>query len=383
MNVLTNEMMSELLNINEETYISLYMPTSRSHPDNLQDPILFKNLVKKLEDSLLKQYSASETTMFLKPFLALENNKEFWNHTLDGLAVLATADTFKTICLPVSTEELVVVADSFHTKPLRRYLQSTERYNVLGLNLHDYVIYEGNRHSLTELVLPPGTPKNINEALGYNLTEKHSTVASYGGAGGESNNMHHGHGGKADEMDIDAERFFRFVSKTINDHYSSHNGLPLILAALPEHHNLFHKVSDNLSLLQGAIDVNPKTVETDELVKLAWKVMAPYYNDKIEKACDAYHEAKSKGMGSDSISEFASAAAVGRVDSLLIEADRQISGKIANDTGSIEKGNLENPETSDLLDEVGELVTKMGGKVMIIPHEKMPTKTGVACVFRY
>jgi hypothetical protein len=56
--------------------------------------------------------------------------------------------------LPVSIKELTVVANSFYTKPLRRYLQSVERYNVLGLNLNDYQIYEGNRHSLTELELP-------------------------------------------------------------------------------------------------------------------------------------------------------------------------------------------------------------------------------------
>jgi hypothetical protein len=31
-------------------------------------------------------------------------------------------------------------------------------------------------------------PKNINEALGYDLTDKHTTVASYGGV--ESNHQH-------------------------------------------------------------------------------------------------------------------------------------------------------------------------------------------------
>lgn len=383
MNLLTNDMMPELLSVNTGTCISLYMPTHRTHPDNLKDPILFKNLVKKLEQSLLQQYSASEATILLQPFVALENNKEFWNHTLDGLAVLGTADTFKTISLPVSTEELTVVADSFHTKPLRKYLQSAERYNVLGLSLHDYHIYEGNRHSLTELALPPGIPKNIKEALGDELTDKHSTVASYDGVGSGSSNMQHGHGGKADEVDIDAERFFRFVAKTINDHYSGPSGLPLILAALPEHHNLFHKVSNILSLLPAGIDVNPKSVETDELEKRAWKVMEPYYNGIIDKACDVYQQAKSKGTGSDSISDVAAAAAAGRVDTLIIEADRQIPGKIINDTGSIEKGDLENPEMDDLLDDLGELVTKMGGKVMVIPHDKMPTHTGIACVFRY
>ncbi len=383
MNLLTNDMMPELLSVNAGTCLSLYMPTHRTHPDNLQDPILFKNLVKKLEQSLLQQYSASEATMLLQPFVALANNEEFWNHTLDGLAVLGTSGTFKTIGLPISSEKLTVVADSFHTKPLRKYLQSVERYNVLGLSLHDFHIYEGNRHSLTELVLPQGIPKNIKDALGYELTDKHLTVASYGGVGGESNNMHHGHGGKASEVDIDAERFFRFVAKTINDHYSSLSGLPLILAALPEHHNLFHKVSNILSLLPGGIDVNPKSVETDELEKRAWKVMEPYYNDIIDKACDVYQQAKSKGKGSDSIIDVAAAAAAGRVETLIIEDDRQIPGKIINDTGSIEKGDLENPEIDDLLDDLGELVTKMGGKVMVIPHEKMPTHTGIACVFRY
>jgi hypothetical protein len=40
MNLLTKDMMPELLSVNEGT-ISLYMPTHR-HPDNLQDPILLK-----------------------------------------------------------------------------------------------------------------------------------------------------------------------------------------------------------------------------------------------------------------------------------------------------------------------------------------------------
>jgi len=383
MNLLTYDMMPALLSVNSGTCISLYMPTHRTHPDNLQDSIIFKNLVKQVEQSLLQQYSASEVLVLLKPFVELTDNEAFWRHTLDGLAVFAAAGIFKTISLPVFTKELTVVAESFHTKPLRKYLQSVDRYNVLGLSLHDYKIYEGNRHSLTELELTQGIPKNIKEALGNELTDKYSTVASYGGVGGGSGNMHHGQGGKADEVDIDAERFFRFVANTVNDHYSKLSGLPLILAALPEHHNLFHKVSNIISLLPDGIDVNPKSIETDELVERAWKVMEPYSNGIIDKACDVYQQSKAKGKGSDSISEIALAAAGSKVDTLMIEADRQIAGKIISETGDIEKGDLDHPEMDDLLDDLGELVTKMGGKVMVIPPEKMPSKTGVACVFRY
>jgi hypothetical protein len=44
--------------------------------------------------------------------------------------------------------------------------------------------------------------------LGYDLTDKHTTVASYGGVGNQTSDMHHGQGGKSDEADIDTESFF-------------------------------------------------------------------------------------------------------------------------------------------------------------------------------
>lgn len=383
MNLLTKEMMPELLAVNKETCISLYMPTHRTHPENLKDPIVFKNGLKKLKESLLQKHSESEVEILLKPFVALESDKDFWRNTLKGLAVLGTVDTFRTINLPIPIREFTVVANSFHTKPLRKYLQSIERYNVLGLSLHDYQIYEGNRHSLTELELPADIAKNIKDALGYDLTDKHTTVASYGGVGNQASDMHHGHGGKSDEMDIDTEKFFRFVAKTINENYSSSSGLPLILATLPEHQNLFHKVSNILSLLPNGIDVNPKSLDSDELAKHAWKVMEPIYNATIDKICDEYHQAKSKGTASDNMTEVAAAAAAGKVHTLLIEAGLQTPGRIVDNMGSIEKADLSDPEVDDLLDDLGELVIKMGGRVMVLPNEKMPTKTGVACLFRY
>jgi hypothetical protein len=102
---------------------------------------------------------------------------------------------------PVS--ELVVVADSFQTKPLLRILQSADRYHVLGLSRGEIKLFEGNRDALDQIELAPGVPRTITEALGEELTEPHSTVASYGmGAGGPA--MHHGHGGRKDEIDSDA-----------------------------------------------------------------------------------------------------------------------------------------------------------------------------------
>jgi len=95
MEILTRELVQELLAIGESPCLSLYMTTHRSHPENLQDLIRFKNLVKQMEESLLRKYSSIEVQKHLEPFEALGNDNVFWNHVSDGLAVLSTVGLFK------------------------------------------------------------------------------------------------------------------------------------------------------------------------------------------------------------------------------------------------------------------------------------------------
>lgn len=64
--------------------ISLYQPTHRHQPDNHQDPILYRNLMKERERSLLQQSLEAEVASFLEPFDALEHDVEYWTKTLEG-----------------------------------------------------------------------------------------------------------------------------------------------------------------------------------------------------------------------------------------------------------------------------------------------------------
>lgn len=384
MKLLTQKLVEELLARMDETCLSLYMPTHRSHPDNLQDPIRFKNLLKKMEDSLMKKFSADETKVFLAPLEDLVHNPEIWNQNLEGLAVFSSDDLMEIVNLQMPVEELAIVADSFHTKPLRKYLQSSDRFHVLGLDRHEIKLYEGNRYSLSEIDISAVIPTTIEEALGSELTEKHTTVASYGGTGGESMSMHHGHGSKKDEVDIDTERFFRFAGDHIDQYYSKPIGLPLILAALPEHHHAFRKVSKNAMLLPEGIHINSSAINIEKLATLSWEIMEPYYLEKLDGLADSYGQAKANGKGSNDIKEVALAATEGRIETLLVEADKIIAMRITNlVTGNTQNKDMDNPRVDDLLDDMGELVIKMGGEVMVLPADKMPSETGLAAIYRY
>ena len=383
MNSLTKASLTELTAPHAAPCLSLYQPTHRRHPENHQDPIRFRNLVKKLGASLLLAYPTSEAGMLLKPFDALANDQDFWNHTLDGLAVLSAPNIFRVYRLPRPVSELAVVADSFHIKPLWQFLQSVDRYQVLGLSLDKIRLFEGDRDALGEVELAAGVPRTITDALGAELTEPHHTVASYGGVGGASHAMHHSHGGKADEVDIDAERFFRSIDRAVLEHHSRPTGLPLILAALPEHHHRFHEVSQSPFLLKEGITVNPDAVTNDALRSLAWQVVEPQYEARLAKLENDFAQARASGRGTDNLPQIAEAAASGRVATLLIEADRQIAGHLDDGAGKVVGGALNNPRVDDLLDDLGELVGKMGGEVLVIPAARMPTRKGAAAIYRY
>ena len=381
--LLTLESLSALAAMKLQPCLSLYQPTHRHHPENRQDPIRFRNLVKKMDASLRQEYPAVEAQVLLEPFELLAQDSGFWDHTLDGLAVLAGPGVFRVFNLPLPVEELVVVADSFHTKPLRRFLQSIDRYQVLGLSLHAIRLFEGNRHGLTEVDLVPEVPRTITAALGEELTEPHHTVASYGGVGGGSSPMRHGQGAKMDEVEIDAERFFRSVDRAVQEHYSRPLGLPLILAALPEHHHLFHQVSQNSLLVDDGIKFNPDSLSTDELGALAWQVMEPRYLSRLTALGGVFEQARSKNAGSDDLAHVAEAAALGRVATLLIEADREITGQLDGATGQFALDTVSDPHGEDILDDLGELVVTMGGSVVVIPAGRMPTTKELAATYRY
>ena len=131
------------------------------------------------------------------------------------------------------------------------------------------------------------------------------------------------------------------------------------------------------------LTINPDVLPVDELRERAWQVVEPQYQARLAALADEVAVAKSNGLGSDDLPQVAQAAAAGRVATLLIEADRRIAGRLDGSTGRVEVADLGDPQVDDLLDDLGELVQKMGGEVLVIPAKQMPVRTGLAATYRY
>lgn len=381
MDSLEHDLAAGLFERPEPPCVSLYQPTHRHLPDKAQDPIRFRNLVKSLEESLSKAYQKADTGALLERLSALADNFDFWSSTLDGLAVLATPQLFRVYRLQRSVPELAVVADSFHLKPLRRIVQSADRFQLLALSRDAIRLFEGNRDTIDEIKPADGVPKTMVEALGDQVSERPLTVAPHGGPGGQG--LFHGHGGSRDESDLDAERYFRAVDRAVLEHHSRPSNMPLLLVALPENQSLFRSISRNPFLAAQGIDIDPKSVSIESLRERAWQIIEPWYLERLSGFIDQFKAALGTGLSTDDVEQAARAAAAGRVATLLVDADRQLPGRIHPETGRVERDERPHPGLDDILDDLGELVVRNGGEWIIVPSERMPTRSGLAAIFRY
>ncbi len=380
MNSLTQDYPAILLDDHKPPCLTLYQPTHRQHPENTQDAIRFRNLVKEMGKSLRQKYPGSEIRALLQPFEALAEDRAFWNHAADGLAVLGAPGLFRAYRLQRPVAELVVVTDSFHTKPLMRIMQSADRYQILALNRNAFKVFEGNRDALDEMPPIEGVPQTAAELRGKEADAREGAHRTYGPTGDASG---HGTDVKQDAAERDTEQFFRAVDQAVLQHYSQPSGLRLMLAALPEHHHRFHTISRNPLLMKEALDVHPDDLSLDALRERAWQLAQPYYRERLADLVETFGAAAAKRQGTDELGAIAEAAVAGRIATLLIEADRLIPGSLDAASGKITAGDLNHPGVGDVLDDLGERVLKAGGEVVIVPAEGMPTRTGAAAIYRY
>ncbi|MEZ5316880.1 MAG: hypothetical protein R2752_05715 [Vicinamibacterales bacterium] len=361
--------------------LSLYQVTHRGFPESRQDRIRFRHLVSRLEQSLLRGYRRAETRARLEPFRALESDDAFWIRQQDGLAVLGSSGHFQTFSLRGRVPELAIVADTFHVKPLLREFQSADRFQILSLTRSEIRLYEGNRDAIEEIEPAPGVPRTLTDALGTELTEAHLTVASYGGAGGAA--MHHGHHSRKDEVEVDADRFFRVVDRSILERHSRPGRLPLLLVALPEHQARFRSLSRNRHLLEERVDADPGSLGLEALRQRAWQAIAPRYEARLDLLTDQFHQAAARQRASARPEAVARAAVERRVETLLIDAGQTLPGRVDPASGRLEPARLDDPHVDDVLDDLAELVLAADGDVLVVPSERMPAPGGCAAIFRF
>ncbi|MEM6315462.1 MAG: hypothetical protein AAF743_15350, partial [Planctomycetota bacterium] len=174
--------------------------------------------------------------------------------------------------------------------------------------------------------------------------------------------------------------------KTIWEHHSREAGVPLIVAAVEKYHAIFRKVSKNPHLADHGIRLNPDAADVDEkrLIDEVRTAQRPARHKVVDELVETFGTARAAGQASANLADVAKAAVFGKVNQLLLAADKRVGGSVDPATGIVTEGDLEDPAVDDLLDDIAEHVLRAGGNVHVIPADIHPHQSsGVAAIYRY
>ena len=406
------ESVRRLLGPHPAPCLSLSLPTHRRVPDNTVDLPAFRHLVAALEMALSATQPPDAIAHLLHPFHELAHSREFWQHTRDGLAVLAAGGTAEVFLLHRPVQPLAVVESRFHTMPLLRMAASIERFNLLTLTSHTAHVYEGVATEAGVEQLDPvplhdlitggvssagggGLDVSRGEAVDEETFQPHRVQRGMGPSGMASGRIvHGGAGSKQDDTDADTEIFLRYVDEVVHERVTKHSGLPLVLVALPRLGAIFRRLSKNRLLLAKGIDKDVHLLPEHDLAGLVAPLFTAARMTRIARDVHTFEQARPHDLGSGDLSDIARAAVAGRVAMLLIEEDRfepgwldPTSGAIAVDgempTDLSRSGDQPAIRTADLFGSVAETVLLHGGGVVALERNTMPTESGVAAIYRY
>ncbi|GIW72460.1 MAG: hypothetical protein KatS3mg102_2002 [Planctomycetota bacterium] len=370
-----------------EPSISIYARMERAGVQTRQNAVRFENLLRQAERELQERgFKPRAYEEWIAPARALLQDTMFWQHQSDGLAVFVAPGLFELYELPVACEDLVVVAGELHLKPLIPLLVEDGVFYVLALSRNHVRLLRGTRDRIEPVRLRE-VPTSLREALWMDDPERqlqfHTGTQTYG-HGGRRGAIFHGHGVGTDDDKARLERYCRVLDRGLHEVLREESA-PLVLAAVDYLHPIFRKACSYKHLLPVGITGNPDHLTDAELHQQAWKLVAPRFREQQQAALERMREGQGTGLVVHELREVLQAAYEGRVDTLLVAAERDVWGQCRYAGGQLElETHAERqPGDEDLLDVAAQETLLRRGRVFVVPEAELGGRHPVAAILRY
>jgi hypothetical protein len=387
MNVLSKDDLTTLLEARSGWHISMFMPMIQRGAETQQNRIRCKTLLRQAEEQLLAcGVRPQEVQDLVQPVQRLLTDNPFWQRQDQGLVLFLPPQTFRQYRTPFPLDELVVVTQRFHIKPLLPLLSGDGHFFVLALSQKEVRLLQGTRYSVREVELQ-GVPQGIAEALRYDDVEKkgHHYPGSQGRpAGGVSPLAGHGVGieDATHEPRDHILRYFQQVDTGLRTWLRNEHA-PLVLAGVEYLLPRYHRANTYPYVLEGRVTGNPEGLSPEELQERAWAIVQPYFQQAQDDAAARYCQLAGTGRAAADIGAIVTAAYDGRIDTLFIAADKQQWGSFDAESRTVEVHQEPLAGDDDLLDAAAMYTLLKRGTIYAVGLDQMPERTPAAAILRY
>jgi hypothetical protein len=341
--------------------VSVLAPTHRTAPSNKQDPIKVKNLVRKAIARLHGEFTRREVAAVVANLQRLVRDVD-WQHTLDGLALLASKERAAALSLPFRVKPRAVIDRTFATRDLVYAFNRAPPYRVVVLS-HAARLFDAWTTVLDEHTAKP-------------------FPMAHRGPGGATK-LPGGQGINRSAVRDDAHRsFFRSVDDAVAAVQKA-DPLPLVVVGVERNLAFFQEVTRQARSIAGLLAGNHERTPPHALGKLVWPVFEAGATRWRTEALVRLDQAVGANRHASGIDQVWRAAAAAKCRTLLVEKQFKYPADVSPEGDRLlpytGKGTA---ALDDAVDEVIERVMAGGGEVFFYAPGDLDVHQKIAAVLR-
>ena len=313
--------------------LSLYLSKDMSILDNKSMGERWKELLQKAEFYLLKDYTRSFVDIFMKKLREGKYLEKL--ESLDrGIVVFYSEESFEGdlgyMRVQSSINDFVVVADSFHIKPLLRIRNNVKGFFIVTMSSRAINVLIENHGHLVKL-------DSYRNEPGIDGTNKK-----------------------------DSKDFFLNSAQELNKLFAAYR-LPIVLAGVKDHIGHMKRLLNQSMLMDESITGNVEKMKAQELQERVYNILTPYYERLEMSALKDLEAAMGRGKTITFLEDIAISAVYGKITKLFVVENRFVWGSINQHTGEIFIAPRQvNAHDDDVLDDLCQLVLSKGGEVVVV-----------------
>ena len=340
--------------------VTISMKTHRTSPDNQQDVIEFKKLVKEASDKVNNEFGHRSASDLLKRIEALEEQIDF-SGNLESLHIFLSNSTFEIVKSTWSTSQnIVVVAENFEVRSLIKEFNRTEEYLILTLTQSGIRMFHATNDHVAGEIKNDDFPFESNP----HLESEHDNASD------------------SKRLDNLAREYFNNVDKAV---VRIHNktALNVVVVCTKDNYTYLMQVADYPAIYLGHADINNKS-DNHSVAMDAWPVVHAAQQVSRLELIKEMQEAIGLHRVLTDLSAILQAAKEGRGDLLIVRENFKQAVKMTGEYSfDLVNDNTLPGTIDDITSEIAWEVISMKGRAIFTDLEEFKDFGNYALKVRY
>lgn len=353
------EIIKQIRSKETKVNVSIVMNTHRTKPDNQQDRILLKNLVKQAEERMLAVHDKHLVQNIMDQINQCVESIDH-NYNQEGLILFANENYHEYHRVPVQVKDRVTVGPTFSTRDLIRAQQMDTEYYILTISRPMARLFQAHTDQiLKEFHGEFPMKSDVYTTDVVELTSPKST-------------------------DHLVEEFFNQVDKQLMKILNGTNAQVVIMGD-SRNYDHYIKIADQKSRFAGNVHGNFDHESNHNIVTAAWSLMNQKRQEALAQRIDLLRNATDQGKSISDPSEIWTALQEGKGQTLFVEEHYYLPAMVSGQEVklTLNAQDTDSNRIDDIIDEMIEKCIEFGGDVVFVKGDGLKDYQGLALATRF